>query len=233
MEYTLFPLCEYAVTVRFASYIDEAVNDIVHETVARLQGERKEGIKEIVPAFSSLTVYYDPVVAGNYADVCAWLRENIGSTGQATRHSTRTIVIPVCYGGEFGPDLADVARFHGMTEDEVVALHSSGRYRVYMIGFSPGFAYLGGLSPRLATPRRPVPRTTVPAGSVGIAGGQTGVYPLATPGGWQLIGRTPLRLFDPHREKPSLLSAGDIVEFRRITAEEFARWREEHDDGRH
>jgi len=98
-----------------------------------------------------------------------------------------------------------------------------------MIGFSPGFAYLGGLSPRLSTPRRAVPRTKVPAGSVGIAGGQTGVYPLATPGGWQLIGRTPLRVFDPHRKEPSLLSAGDIVEFRPIGADEFARWRDEHD----
>ncbi|MBB6284806.1 inhibitor of KinA [Geobacillus subterraneus] len=222
MEYTLVPLCEYAITVRFASCIDETVNDIVHRTAVQLQAAQKEGIMEIVPAFSSLTVYYDPLVAGNYADVCTWLRENIGSSGQDARRSTRTTVIPVCYGGEFGPDLADVARFHGMTEDEVVALHSAGRYRVYMIGFSPGFAYLGGLSPRLATPRRTVPRTMVPAGSVGIAGGQTGVYPLATPGGWQLIGRTPLKLFDPHREEPSLLSAGDIVQFRPIGVEEFA-----------
>ncbi len=223
VEYTLFPLCEYAVTIRFSDRIDEAVNDIVHQTAARLQAERKEGIEEIAPAFSSLTVYYDPLVAGSYADVCAWLHENIGRSEQAVRRSVRTVVIPVCYGGEFGPDLPDVARFHGISEDEVVKLHSAGRYRVYMIGFSPGFAYLGGLSPRLATPRRAVPRTKVPAGSVGIAGGQTGVYPLATPGGWQLIGRTPLRLFDPHREEPSLLAAGDIVEFRPIGAREFAR----------
>ncbi|KDE48145.1 kinase inhibitor [Geobacillus sp. CAMR12739] len=228
VEYTLFPLCEYAVTIRFSDRIDEDVNDIVHQTAARLQAERKEGIEEIVPAFSSLTIYYDPLMI-DYIGIGAWLRKNIRRSEQAVRRSARTVVIPVCYGGEFGPDLPDVARFHGMTEDEVVALHSAGRYRVYMIGFSPGFAYLGGLSPRLATPRRPVPRTKVPAGSVGIAGGQTGVYPLATPGGWQLIGRTPLKLFDPHREKPSLLAAGDIVAFQPIGADEFARWSEEHD----
>ncbi|AKM18800.1 5-oxoprolinase subunit PxpB [Geobacillus stearothermophilus] len=228
MNYTLFPLCEYAVTVRFADYIDETVNDIVHETAVRLKRERKEGVNEIVPAFSSLTVYYDPLAIG-YADVCRWLREKVESSGQTERPLARTVVIPVCYGGEFGPDLPEVARFHGISEDEVVTLHSAGRYRVYMIGFSPGFAYLGGLSPRLSTPRRAVPRTKVPAGSVGIAGGQTGVYPLATPGGWQLIGRTPLRVFDPHRKEPSLLSAGDIVEFRPIGADEFARWRDEHD----
>jgi len=228
MEYTLFPLCEYAVTVRFADCIDEAVNEVVHGTATRLEAAKKEGIEEIVPAFSSLTIYYDPLVI-DYIGVGAWLRKNIRRPEQATRRLARTVVIPVCYGGEFGPDLSDVARFHGMTETEVVTLHSTGRYRVYMIGFSPGFAYLGGLSPRLATPRRPVPRTKVPAGSVGIAGGQTGVYPLATPGGWQLIGRTPLKLFDPHREKPSLLAAGDIVVFQPIGDCEFARWRGEHD----
>ncbi|OKO94775.1 5-oxoprolinase subunit PxpB [Geobacillus proteiniphilus] len=228
VEYTLFPLCEYAVTVRFADCIDEAVNEVVHGTAARLEAEKKEGIEEIVPAFSSLTIYYDPLVI-DYIGIGAWLRKNIRRSEQAARRLARTVVIPVCYGGEFGPDLSDVARFHGMTENEVVTLHSTGRYRVYMIGFSPGFAYLGGLSPRLATPRRPVPRTKVPAGSVGIAGGQTGVYPLATPGGWQLIGRTPLKLFDPRRAEPSLLAAGDIVEFQPIDAKEFARWREEHD----
>ncbi|NNU82870.1 5-oxoprolinase subunit PxpB [Geobacillus sp. BMUD] len=228
MEYTLFPLCEYAVTVRFADCIDEAVNEIVHGAAARLEAEKKEGIEEIVPAFSSLTIYYDPLVI-DYISIGAWLRKNIRQPEQTARRLARTVVIPVCYGGEFGPDLSDVARFHGMTENEVVTLHSTGRYRVYMIGFSPGFAYLGGLSPRLATPRRPVPRTKVPAGSVGIAGGQTGVYPLATPGGWQLIGRTPLKMFDPRRPEPSLLAAGDIVEFQPIDAKEFARWSEEHD----
>lgn len=142
---------------------------------------------------------------------------------------SRTVVIPVCYGGEFGPDLEEVARFHGMTEDEVIAIHAQGRYRVYMIGFAPGFAYLGGLSPEIATPRRATPRTHVPAGSVGIAGNQTGVYPLATPGGWQIIGRTPLALFRPHHEEPSLLRAGDIVQFCPITEEQYRMW----DDERH
>jgi inhibitor of KinA len=132
------------------------------------------------------------------------------------------VEIPVCYGGAFGPDLDDVARHHGLTPDEVVRIHTAGDYLVYMIGFAPGFPYLGGMSERIATPRRPVPRTLVPASSVGIGGSQTGVYPIASPGGWQLIGRTPLRLFAPEREPATLLRMGDRVRFRAIPPDELA-----------
>jgi inhibitor of KinA len=141
----------------------------------------------------------------------------------------RNIVIPVCYGGEFGPDLKEVAQYHGLTEEEVIHIHSHGEYKVYMIGFVPGFAYLGGLSPKIATPRRTTPRTMIPTGSVGIAGGQTGIYPLATPGGWQIIGRTPLSLFRPNHRQPSLLRAGDIVRFQPITEKEYRMWRNDGD----
>jgi inhibitor of KinA len=229
MDYTMFPLSEYAVTIRFSTEVDEAVNDYVHRVAIFLEQQKKDGIFDIVPTFSSVTVYYDPLAVGSYEKMCEWLRTELERVQQVEAPPSRTVVIPVCYGGEFGPDLEEVARFHGMTEDEVIAIHAQGRYRVYMIGFAPGFAYLGGLSPKIATPRRATPRTLVPAGSVGIAGNQTGVYPLATPGGWQIIGRTPLALFRPHHEEPSLLRAGDIVQFCPITEEQYRMW----DDERH
>ncbi|EZP76966.1 allophanate hydrolase subunit 1 [Parageobacillus genomosp. 1] len=229
MDYTMFPLSEYAVTIRFSTEVDEAVNDYVHRVAIFLEQQKKDGILDIVPTFSSVTVYYDPLVVGSYEEICEWLRTELERVEQVKAPPSRTVVIPVCYGGEFGPDLEEVARFHGMTEDEVIAIHAQGRYRVYMIGFAPGFAYLGGLSPKIATPRRATPRTHVPAGSVGIAGSQTGVYPLATPGGWQIIGRTPLALFRPDHDDPSLLRAGDIVQFRPITEEQYRMWENEHD----
>ncbi|QNU37440.1 5-oxoprolinase subunit PxpB [Geobacillus sp. 44B] len=229
MDYMMFPLSEYAVTIRFSTKVDEAVNDYVHRVAVFLEQQKKDGIFDIVPTFSSVTVYYDPLVVGNYEEMCEWLRTELERVEQVEAPPSRTVVIPVCYGGEFGPDLEEVARFHGMTEEEVIAIHAQGRYRVYMIGFSPGFAYLGGLSPKIATPRRATPRTRVPAGSVGIAGSQTGVYPLATPGGWQIIGRTPLALFRPEHDEPSLLRAGDIVQFRPITEDEYRMWSDQHD----
>jgi inhibitor of KinA len=136
----------------------------------------------------------------------------------------RTVEIPVCYGGAFGPDLEDVARRHELEAADVIRIHSNGDYLVYMVGFMPGFAYLGGLSARIATPRRLSPRTAVPAGTVGIGGDQTGVYPLASPGGWNLIGKTPLRIFDIQRNEPALLVAGDRVRFRQISLSEFSDW---------
>lgn len=136
----------------------------------------------------------------------------------------RVVRIPVCYGGEFGPDLDEVARCHGLTADEVIRLHTCHEYKVYMLGFAPGFAYLGGLPDRLHTPRLRVPRTQIPAGSVGIGGEQTGVYPLSTPGGWNLIGRTPIDLFRPWETSPTVLQAGDLVRFDSISAREFERW---------
>ena len=131
------------------------------------------------------------------------------------------MTIPVCYGGDFGPDLAFVAKHAGLTEAEVIRRHTGRDYRIYMLGFLPGFPYLGGLDPRLFTPRLQNPRTAIPAGSVGIGGEQTGIYPVASPGGWQLIGRTPLDLFDP--ERPPRYAAGDCIRFTAITAEQFAK----------
>ena len=142
-------------------------------------------------------------------------------------NASRVVEIPVCYGGQYGPDLAFVAQHNGLTEEEVIALHVSGEYYIYMLGFAPGFPYLGGLPERIAAPRHEVPRASVPAGSVGIAGNQTGIYPVSTPGGWQLIGCTPLVLFRPSENPPSLLLPGDTVRFRAISTAEMQAWPED------
>ena len=136
----------------------------------------------------------------------------------------RLVEIPVCYGGELGPDLDDVARQHQITAQDVIDLHSGAVYLVYMVGFMPGFAYMGGLPAQLATPRRATPRTAVPAGTVGIGGSQTGVYPLESPGGWNLIGRTPVKVFEIAREPATLLTTGDRARFVPISARDFERW---------
>jgi inhibitor of KinA len=182
-----------------------------------------------VPAFTTLTVYYDPwLVSENgrhppYERVAQLLRELLPAAQAATETITAAVEIPVCYGGEFGPDLDFVAGHTGLATEEVIALHAAPDYLVHMIGFAPGFPYLGGLDARLATPRRPRPRPLVPAGAVGIAGPQTGIYSLPTPGGWQLIGRTPLRLFNPEWAQPSRLQAGQRLRFVPISAAEFGR----------
>ncbi|MGV3465566.1 MAG: 5-oxoprolinase subunit PxpB, partial [Heyndrickxia sp.] len=137
---------------------------------------------------------------------------------------SRVVEIPVCYGGDFGPDLETVASMNGLSTEEVIQIHSSAEYTVYMIGFAPGFPYLGGMSEKIATPRLPSPRLKIPERTVGIAGNQTGVYPIETPGGWQLIGRTPIKLFRPQDEVPSLLHAGDKVRFKPISYEEYVEW---------
>jgi len=225
----IFPLSEYALTVRFSDEINESANDKAYQFTSWLEKQSIKGIVEVVPTFSSVTIYYDPLVLGTYEQVRHQTKRWLEQMERTIQPKARTIVIPVCYGGEFGPDLPEVARYHGISEEEVVRLHAEARYKVYMIGFAPGFAYLGGLPLELATPRRATPRHVVPAGSVGIAGGQTGIYPLATPGGWQLIGRTPLSLFRPTHRQPSVLRAGDIVRFQPMTEKEFRVWK--NDDG--
>lgn len=171
------------------------------------------GVVDAYPGMNSLTVLFDDGVDPARLEAAlaqAWERGE-GNVGRNV--SGRIVEIPVRYGGDDGPDLADVAAHTGLTPEEVVRRHSAGSYTVYFLGFQPGFAYLGGLEPALATPRRAEPRLAVPAGAVGIGGEQTGVYPAAAPGGWQLIGRTELALFLPERDPPSLLAPGDTVRF--------------------
>ena len=197
--------------VEFGSVIDPRVNALVHRMAGAIEESDIEGVLEMVPTYRSLLIYYDPlqVSLAELQDEISGLAIGDGET--ADEH--RIVEIPTLYGGEHGPDLEFVAENAGMTESEVVATHSGTDYLVYTMGFSPGFPYLGGLDPKLHTPRLQSPRTLIPAGSVGIAETQTGVYPVASPGGWRLIGRSPLRLFDPHASPPTVINAGDRVRF--------------------
>lgn len=180
-------------------------------------------LRAVVPSFCTVAVHFAPGGTPRAEQVEAWIREAEDKPSKSARPSPRTVVLPVCYGGKFGPDLPEVAEHTRMTTAQVIAQHKSSIYDVRAIGFAPGFPYLGGLPGRLSTPRRKTPRTKVPAGSVAIGGNQTGVYPLESPGGWQLIGRTPERLFQPEHNPPVLLRAGDRVRFLPVTPEDFAR----------
>ncbi|WP_240627248.1 5-oxoprolinase subunit PxpB [Thermoflavimicrobium daqui] len=226
------PLNEYAVTIELGDQIDE----IIHQRVKRLNDALEEraflGLVEIVMTYTTLTVFYDPTLiakAGNefpYSFVCSYIKDLIESLDDRSPTLPNLVEIPVCYGGEYGPDLDEVAKFHGLSLEEVIQIHSEPSYLVYMIGFAPGFPYLGGMSAEIATPRKHTPSLSIPIGSVGIAGSQTGIYPISTPGGWHIIGRTPLTLFDSKKSPPSLLQAGDRVRFRPISKEQYIQWKE-------
>ena len=227
----LYPLGDAAVVLEFGQAIAPATHQLIQAFARVLAQQPLPGLREVVPAFTTLTVYYDPLVlfelgaASPYEQVATSLQQVLPAAQAAAADYTPgpLVEIPVCYGGDFGPDLQLVASHTQLSAEEVIARHTQPEYLVYMVGFAPGFPYLGGLDARLATPRRAQPRPLVPAGAVGIAGAQTGVYSLPTPGGWQLIGRTPLRLFDPSRAQPSLLQAGDRLRFVPITEQEFQR----------
>lgn len=226
MRVKLLPLGDCGVRVQFGSAISPAINARIRRFGAALDAAPLDGVTEWVCGYAVVTVYYRPWLIG-CEDLCTALRQRLRRLDEAASVEAdlaeRVIEIPVCYGGDFGPDLDEVAARHGLTARQVIRRHSRPLYRVYFLGFLPGFAYLGGLPPSLETPRRPRPRLHVPAGAVGIAGEQTGVYPLQTPGGWQIIGQTPLRVYDPRREAPALLSAGDRVKFVPVDA---GRYRE-------
>jgi len=208
----ILPVGEAAFTVEFGDAVDEALNRRVHAFDAALQAQPVPGLVETVPTYRSLLVMYDPQVIRAEAMRVA-LADALAVLATAELPLGRLVEIPVCYGGEADPDLADVAAHCGITAQAVIELHAQPVYTVAMLGFAPGFAYLLGLPEALATPRLATPRLRVPPGSVGIAGAQTGVYALATPGGWRIIGRTDRVLFDPGRAEPFALRAGDRVRF--------------------
>lgn len=218
MQAELCPVGDCGLLAVCGQQIDEKVGDAVAALNAAVLAARLPGVVETVPAFASLLVRYDPLRT-DYDTVAAAVKPLTARTKARRHRGGRTVTIPVCYGGEYGPDLQTVARHAGLTGREVIRLHTAPCYRIYMLGFLPGFPYLGGLDPALFTPRLENPRTAIPAGSVGIGGQQTGVYPVASPGGWQLIGRTPLRLFDPARPLP--YAAGDHIRFTAITPQQF------------
>ena len=193
--------------------IDPVINERAILLASRIRERKARGVRDIAPGYSTLGIHYDPLQTDLAALEQAIEQEFAGLASLDTIADRVVIEIPVNYGGEYGPDLDAVATFAGCSVDEVIKRHSSRTYRVYMLGFVPGFAYMGRVDPSLAAPRHRVPRERVPAGSVGIAGLQTGVYPVESPGGWQLIGHTTTMMFDANRDQPSLLSAGDLVRF--------------------
>ncbi|MCX2740366.1 5-oxoprolinase subunit PxpB [Pontibacter anaerobius] len=223
----LCPLGDSAVVLQFGEEISLNTHFRIRAVAQALEQRAFQGLLEYVPAYTTLTVYYNPWVLSQqgkldaYSEVVRQLEILVEQAEENEPAPARVVELPVMYGGTYGPDLQEVAEHTGLSIEEIIRIHSSGRYQVYMIGFAPGFAYLGGMDERIATPRQANPRASIPAGSVGIAGEQTGVYPISTPGGWQLIGRTPLQLFDPDREVPSLLQAGDEVRFVPISEQEY------------
>ncbi len=216
------PLGDSALLISFGETIDEEINEKVHALARAIEKAGFEWLVEVVPAYSSLAVIYDSALV----DFESVKRAIEGIEIVSERFEGKLVEVPVVYGGEYGPDLEFVAKYNGLSVDDVIEIHSRPIYRVYFLGFLPGFAYLGGMDERIATPRLEKPRLKVPAGSVGIAGKQTGIYPLESPGGWRLIGRTPLRLFDPSKEPPTLLQPGDRVKFVPIDESEFMEWGE-------
>lgn len=204
----------------FGNEISEKINAEIRAFNILLKNSRIDGIVETVPTYRSLMIHYDPAVIG-FRALTERLTELTDRLDQVQAPPSEVLEIPVLYGGEMGPDLEFVAEHAKLSPEEVIRLHSSTEYLIYMLGFTPGFTYLGGMSDKLETPRLKTPRLQIPAGSVGIAGKQTGVYPIDSPGGWQLIGRTPVRMYDPGRETPILPEAGQYIRFRSIDRAEY------------
>jgi inhibitor of KinA len=234
MEFKLQPLGDNSVIIELGEDISRDIQQKVNKVSSFLEAQSFEWVIEYVPGFTTVAVFYEPMNIKTqtlpYDQVCEDLSLHLENLEVEQGEEPRVVKIPVCYGGEFGPDLEEVAEINGLTPEEVIDIHLKGEYIVYMIGFAPGFPYIGGMSEKIAAPRRKNPRLKIPAGSVGIAGKQTGVYPIETPGGWQLIGKTPRKLFLPEGDTPSLLRAGDQIKFEPISAEEFQKWEENEDD---
>ncbi|MBV9989633.1 MAG: 5-oxoprolinase subunit PxpB [Chitinophagaceae bacterium] len=226
-DYRFYPCGDHALTLELGNRIDRQINQQVIALFQFLQDRRLPWIKDLIPSYHTLTVVYDLLqLTGSenkttaYDQALTLMQQAIAACELKTTAS-RKVQIPVCYDPVFGPDLSFIADAHGLSVAETIALHLSRSYRVYLLGFLPGFAYMGSVDEKIATPRRSSPRVSVAAGSVGIAGEQTGIYPFESPGGWQLLGRTPLRLFDAHRAQPALLQPGDEVQFYAIDITEF------------
>ena len=214
----IVPAGDRALVIEVGDAISPEVNRRVHDIASAVEKADLSAISELVPTYRSLLLYYDPLVA-SMSEMEDAIGAAIDSAIESDPVPQRVVHVPTLYGGEYGPDIEFVAEHSGLSIDDVIARHSGTDYLVYMMGFAPGFPYLGGLAEELTTPRLDTPRTEIPAGSVGIAENQTGIYPLASPGGWQLIGRTPLKLFDAHSDHPSLLGAGDYVRFVPVNSE--------------
>lgn len=228
--YTIFPLGDRALTIDFGNEIDTDLNTKVLQLYQQLRTMQLPFVIDLIPAYSSLTIYYDVLFLRQHFpeqtafDSIAVFLENLPATQKPSAAIGKLVRVPVCYEISYGWDLAELSDANHLTIDEVIAIHTSITYRVFMIGFLPGFAYMGTVDDRIATPRRSAPRKAIEAGAVGIAGKQTGIYPVAAPGGWQIIGRTPLSIFDKHKVHPVLFSPGDEVQFYPISEYEFTHY---------
>ena len=232
-EPLFLPAGDQALVVELGDAISPETNRRVHNLVLAIEQQETPGVIDLIPTYRSLLVQYDPAQT-RLGDLQARLSKAINDLDEQTQKKQVVVHVPTLYDGEYAPDLAFLAEHAGMATGDVVGLHSGADYLVYMMGFTPGFPYLGGLPERLATPRLETPRAKIPAGSVGIAENQTGIYPVESPGGWRLIGRTPLKLFDPGRDQPSLLTAGDYVRFVPLSNEqEYIKIRELVESGKY
>ena len=230
-SYIFFPLGDSAITLDYGNIIDESVNRKIIAIFNHLQKNPFPGMIEALPAFSSITVYYDiaslrkmPKNKSAYEHVKQRLEQELKKNFETSAVPSRIIRIPACYDTEFAPDLATISEVKKLPADEIIRLHTTKNYRVYMLGFLPGFAYMGEVDEAIAMPRLAQPRQKVAAGSIGIAGKQTGIYPLDSPGGWQIIGRTPLKLFEALNKEPTLFMAGDEVQFDSISRDEYENY---------
>ena len=222
-HFCIKPAGDSALLVQLGNEISPELNAKVRALNLALQDSHViEGIIETVPAYCSLLVCFDPLKV-DLLQVEAELEKAVQSTNEHFFSQPIVTVIPVCYGGDLGPDLEFVSDYCKLAPEEVIAFHSAPNYLIYMLGFTPGFPYLGGMDPRIATPRLENPRTKIPAGSVGIAGEQTGIYPIESPGGWRIIGRSPIKIYDPFREPPVLFSSGNYLRFEPITLQEYEK----------
>ena len=223
MKPTISPVGDRAISIDFGQVIDPTINRHIRQTIERIKALQLDGIIELVPTYCALLVEYDAMLY-SYSEICNIIEPTLEEGMTDTTNELVTVVeVPTVYGGEFGPDLSFVASHNHLSEDEVISIHSGTDYLVYMLGFIPGFTYLGGMDSRIATPRLSSPRTLIPAGSVGIAGEQTGTYPSDSPGGWQIIGRTPVTMYDMSKAQVALLNAGDYVRYVPIDESEFHR----------
>jgi len=223
---TIFRLMgDRGLLLEFGDEISSEVNEKVRRMTLAIQAESIEGIVEIVPTYRSLLILYNPLIL-SFVDLKKRLERIEKGLQQTPFPEPKLTRIPALYGGSYGPDLEEVAKYHQISPEEMIQLHCSKPYFIYMIGFMPGFPYMGELPEALITPRLKTPRLSVPAGSVAIAQRQTGIYPMESPGGWQIIGRTPVKLFNPEREPPALLQMGDHVQFFPIVEKEFKEWHE-------
>ena len=218
--YRIMPAGDRRLVVEFGNVIDIQTNDRVQQLKKCLREAQIPGVLELQPTFRSLMIYYDPRKI-SYGDLEKRVR-TFDSAATSEGHARKRILkIPCCYGARFGPDLGEMEKYTGLDRDEIIAIHSSVDYRIYMMGFLPGFVYLGGLDPRIEMPRLSSPRIKIPAGAVGIGGNQTGVYPVASPGGWRMIGGTPVEFYDAGREKPILCQAGEYIRFVSISLDDY------------